>query len=92
MKFNTDRLRAARFARGHTLDSLGEATALGPKTISKIENETQCVSMEQFEKFCEMLQVSPNFLMGGSSFAELDEDIRPKSTFECIMDLRSKKQ
>lgn len=73
IKFEPHRLVVARAARGLTQLQLADRLSLTGKQISKFETNILLPKIEVFCKICEVLEVSPNFLLGLSSFSELDE-------------------
>lgn len=73
MKFQPHLLTVARKARRMTQVDLGVELDLTSKQVSKWETGTSQPNLEQFGIICFLLDVSPNFLFGESSFSELDD-------------------
>ena len=77
-EFNPHRLVVARAARNMTQQQLAESISdvQTAKGVSKWETGAVTPSLKQFSNICNALSVSPNFLMGLSSFAELDNPVK----------------
>lgn len=72
--FVPSRLRIARVARGYTQEEMQDLTNISANSLSRMEQGKIKPKMEHFEAMVSCLSVSPEFLMGGSSFAELDKE------------------
>lgn len=77
INFSIKRLMTARVAKGYTCTSLAKKMGVGVNTISQIELGKRRILIDHFISFCEILDVSPNFLMGLGSYSELDDKEPP---------------
>ncbi|WP_367874265.1 cupin domain-containing protein [Luteolibacter sp. Populi] len=59
------RIKAARLARGYTLDRVAELSGLGKGLLSKVENFRVTPSLPTLAKFCEALGLSISELLEG---------------------------
>lgn len=76
------RLQIARVARGLTQVQMQDLTNIPANSLSKMEQGHIKPKMDHFEAMVSCLSVSPEFLMGGSSFAELDKE-PSTGVFDC---------
>ena len=74
IEFKAHYLTVARVARNLSQTQLGDKIGVTSKQISKFETGRLFPKMQHFCKICEVLDVSPNFLLGLGSFSELDNE------------------
>ena len=74
IEFKPHHLTVARVARDLSQTQLGDKVGVTSKQISKFETGMLFPKMQHFCKICDVLQVTPNFLLGLSSFSELDNE------------------
>lgn len=74
-KFEPKRLIVARTARGLNQNELGEKILITGKQVSQIELGNRLPRLDQFVRICNVLKVTPDFLLGLSSYSELDKEI-----------------
>lgn len=69
-----ERIKLARKRQGLTQQELGELVGLNEKTISLIENDNALTRLDTLIKICDILEVSPNYLLLDSSKNALSEE------------------
>lgn len=69
-----ERIKAARKRKKITQQKLGDLIGLNEKTISAIENDNALTKLENLVKICDVLEVSPNYLLLGTSKSALIEE------------------
>lgn len=70
-------LRKYRKRKGFSQEKLAELVGLGQKSISPIENGSSFISMEKFEKLCEVLEVEPfQLFLTNETSGEIADDLR----------------
>ena len=83
------RIKSARKAKGLTQQKLGDLVGLNEKTISMIESDNALTRLDTLIKICDILEVSPNYLLLDSSktalteeASKLAEELKSKKSYE----------
>ncbi len=63
MKFNYNRLKAERIARGFTVEEMGEALGVTKSTYSKKENGRIAITVEDFISISNKFDIPPEQIM-----------------------------
>lgn len=76
---NGERLRAARLAKGYTLQELGDYVGLSRASISCYENEKRAPQVKTIKDLIEVLGVSADYLLGADVIV-LDKEAKQFKT------------